>query len=94
MASHSILIPDGEHMEPAEDVVRRGQLAEQILENPMFAFALREAERDALLEWQSAEDPARREQIWAELQFKERLLRMLNAVVQDAEVLQHIQEQL
>lgn len=89
----SILIPDDEALESAEDVIRRGNGAKALLSDPSLAFAMREAERDALLEWHASADATRREQIHAELQYSDRLVRMLVAMVNDAEVLEHIREQ-
>lgn len=89
----SILIPDEFEKEYAEDVVERGRAAERLLNDRVLGFAMREAERDALLEWQASADMAVRERIHAELQYADRLIRMLVAMVNDANVIDHLREQ-
>jgi hypothetical protein len=89
----SILIPDEFEKEYAEDVVARGQAAHRLLSDSTLAFAMREAERDALLQWQVAETTEERERIHAELMYADRLVRMLVAMVSDADVIQHIREE-
>ena len=75
---------------PVDDVLARGKQAERLLKDPVLTEAMQEAERDLLIEWRASDDPEEREALHAELAFPDRLLRMLNAMVQDGEVLQHI----
>ena len=63
------------------DPIARGEIARQLLEDPVMDYAFRQSEDAFIKEWRSAEDITRREMAWAKVQALDEVRRMLRAVL-------------
>ena len=63
------------------DPIARGEIARQLLEDPVMQYAFRRAEETFIKEWRSAGDVSRREMSWAKVQALDEVRKTLRAVL-------------
>ena len=63
------------------DPIAKGEIARQLLEDPVMQYAFRQAEATFFKEWRSAEDVSRREMSWAKVQALDEVRKTLRAVL-------------
>lgn len=76
--------------EGSEEIVRQGKQAERILNDPVFARAVRDADERFIMAWKEAEgDPDRRENMWQRQAALGQVLQQLTVIVNNAHVEQN-----
>ena len=61
--------------------IARGEIARQLLRDPVMAEAFIQAEQTFIKEWRDSDEPARREMAWAKVQALDEVRRVLRTIV-------------
>jgi hypothetical protein len=77
------------HFEPinhtTDELIERARIARRLLDEPVLAEAMDEAERTFVVQWLEATKPELREAAWAKVHALTEVQRVLRAIIADGE---------
>jgi hypothetical protein len=69
----------------AEELIRQGHEAKQLLEHPLFRAAVKVVEENIMTAWRAARTPQKREDCWHELEALTRVMQNIKIVFERGE---------